>query len=165
MNSLTTNRIVFKICLVACLFFAAVTSYSQSTPSGFYVIINDNTGCVNTVAGFTSFANEGIGTKTYCVTKAPLIPVKEFASVSQVQYDKVNDVIFVDLNLTDEGFRILKSLTKSLPDAILGLVIDDRVVGTYNSLGKMVTRTIPISGSKDGQEIYWIYNKLSKAKP
>jgi hypothetical protein len=82
-----------------------------------------------------------------------------------VQYDKVNDVIFVDLNLTDEGFRILKSLTKSLPDAILGLVIDDRVVGTYNSIGKMVTRTIPISGSKDGQEINWIYNKLSRAKP
>ncbi len=134
---------------------AAYCVHAQTSPSGFYVVIQDKTGCLNLVEGLT-------GINIYCLPKAPVIPETEFESVTKVMYDKVNKVKYVDLTLTADGFKILKTLTSGLPDASLALVLQDRVVGIFDRVGKMLNRTIPISGAADAPQIDWIHDKLKK---
>ncbi len=145
--------------LLACMLVGiTLTGYAQSTTSGFYVIMRDKTGCVNLLFALT-------GPNSYCVPKDPVIPATEFESVTSIQNDLPKQLRYIDLRLTPAGFKILKALIAKLPDASLALVIDDRVAGTFESVGRMVDQTIPISGGMEAPEIDWIYNRLKKKKP
>jgi len=147
------NLAFISFCLLVLL--RTSSTYAQSPKTGFYVVITEKTGCVNTVYGLT-------GNTAYCVPKDPLIPASEFDSVSEVEYDSEKNLDVVNLRLKPDGFRTLKSLAINLPYATLALVIDGRVAGTYESLGKVVTSNIPISGPKGSTEVDWIYAKLKK---
>jgi preprotein translocase subunit SecD len=128
---------------------------AQHTPNGFYVIIPELTGCINPVYGFTPG-------KQYCLPKDPLIPATQFTSVSDMQYNNRESLMYVNLYLTQEGLRKLRAFSKTLPDATLALVIDDVVTGSFDSRGKEVVNSIPISGPKGSDEVEWIWLKLKK---
>lgn len=70
--------------------------------------------------------------------------------------------MYVNLYLTQEGLRKLRAFSKTLPDATLALVIDDVVTGSFDSRGKEVVNSIPISGPKGSDEVEWIWLKLKK---
>lgn len=153
------NKNILSLFVWLLLGLVALPGYSQTTSSsGFFVIIKEKTGCANTLFALT-------GANSYCLPKEPVIPATEFESVTTIQNDLPKQMRYIDLRLTAAGFKILKSLIAKLPDASLALVIEDRVVGTFESVGRMVDQTIPISGAMDAPEIDWIYNKLKKKKP
>jgi hypothetical protein len=128
---------------------------AQHTPNGFYVIIPELAGCLNAVYGFTPG-------KQYCLPKEPLIPATEFTSVSDLQYNNRESLMYINLYLTPEGLRTLRAFSKTLPDATLALVIDDVVTGSFDSRGKEIVNSIPISGPKGSDEVEWIWIKLKK---
>ncbi|HQQ98066.1 MAG TPA: hypothetical protein PLX35_12440 [Cyclobacteriaceae bacterium] len=128
---------------------------AQHTPNGFYVIIPQPAGCLNPVYGFTPG-------KQYCLPKDPLIPATEFTSVSDMQYNNRESLMYINLYLSPEGLSKLRAFSKTLPDATLALVIDDVVTGSFDSRGKEVANSIPISGPKGSDEVEWIWLKLKK---
>ncbi len=70
--------------------------------------------------------------------------------------------MYINLYLTPEGIKTLRAFSKTLPDATLALVIDDLVTGSFDSRGKEIANSIPISGPKGSDEVEWIWLKLKK---
>lgn len=143
--------------LIISVFFCGLGNSlsAQHTPNGFYVIIPESTGCLNPVFGFTPG-------KQYCLPKEPLIPSAQFTSVSDLQYNNRESLMYINLYLSSEGLNTLRAFAKTLPEATLALVIDDVVTGSFDSRGKEVVNSIPISGPKGSDEVEWIWLKLRK---
>jgi len=70
--------------------------------------------------------------------------------------------MYINLYLSSEGLNTLRAFAKTLPEATLALVIDDVVTGSFDSRGKEVVNSIPISGPKGSDEVEWIWLKLRK---
>jgi len=124
--------------------------------TGFYVVIEDQTNCSNLVQSLSDVTN-------YCLPKEPVITSAEFESVSAIKYDKGLKTKYVNLKLSSDGFKTLKALTSKLPDARIALMVDDKVVGIYDSKGKALTKMLPITGQSPS--IDWIYERLKKKGP
>ena len=128
-------------------------AHGQSS-AGFYVIMKSKAGCDNKV-------NAIIGTNTYCLPKNPVIPQTDFDQVSDVIYDKARQIKYVDLKLSQEGLKILKTLAGKLPDTHLALVIEGKVAGIFE-IPKQVNEIVPITGVSP--HIDWIHDKIKKSK-
>ena len=121
--------------------------------TGFYVLIEDQTNCLNLVQSLSEVT-------IYCLPKDPVITSAEFESVSAIKYDKDLKTKYVNLKLTSDGFKTLKTLTTKLPDARIALLVGDKIVGIYDRKGKTLNRTMPITG--ESPSIDWIYERLKK---
>ena len=107
-------------------------------PNGFYVVIPCRlTGCINPVYGLRLASNIN-------PPKDPLIPATQFTSVSDMQYNNRESLMYVNLYDPGRTAHTQEHLVKPLPDATHGaLMIDDDVVtGSFDSGAKEVTNSI-----------------------
>lgn len=150
------KNIYHFIIIFSFVVFGPCLTYAQAVSTGFFVLIEDKTGCTNLIASLSS------GEK-YCLPNDPVITSVEFESVSDIKYDKASRMKYINLKLSHEGFKILKTLIGRLPDSKLALVIDNKVVGIFDRKGKGLNRIMPIKG--DSPNLHWIHDKLQKPKP
>jgi hypothetical protein len=154
-------RSTFRVfCLVAFAIIMMLPSRANSQPSvsGFYVILTIRKNCPHNLSTRD-------GTKTYCLTKEPVIAESDFESVGDVQFDSLLKEKFILLKLTDNGYNSFKFMANRLPDSRLVLVIDDQVAGVFDHVDKHIGRTIPIRGGINAAGIDWVHDRLKKAKP
>ena len=149
LRNVYTTGITISFLLLVSLF-----SYSQELTTGFYIINPTKKNCLHRIRTLDD-------RKAFCMLKDPIISTLEFERVSEMKYDSVRRLNYVVLKLTDEGFKTLRTLTEKLPEADLALVIDDKVVGVFDSPGKIKNSSVPILG---GVEILWVYERLKKIK-
>jgi hypothetical protein len=148
---MTSIKIIFAIGIS----WVSFTDCFSQQPTGFYFAIEDRRNCPYVIYAFDE-------KRKYCVTKEPIIKDTEFESVSEIEYDLARQSKFVNLQLTKKGFALIKKLASQLPNKKLLLVVNDRVVGTFDGMDQLVSRTVPISGPVDSKEIDWVYDKLKK---
>jgi preprotein translocase subunit SecD len=144
-----------KILFVVGISWARLTDCFSQQSNGFYFVIEDMRNCTNIIYTFDD-------KQRYCTTKEPILKDSEFEGISEIEYDLLRQSKFVKLQLSKKGFELLKKLTKQLPSKKLLLVVNNRVVGVFNGVNQVISRSIPISGPLDSQEIDWVYNQLRK---
>jgi hypothetical protein len=153
----TVNSMQYPVTLSAIALFLLVGFPAASQDkTGFYVVIEEQTNCLNLVQSLSEVTQ-------YCLPKEPVITSAEFESVSDIKFDKDRKTKYVTLKLTSDSFKTLKTLASRLPDARLALVVDDKVVGIFDKKGKTLNRSMPITG--DSPSIDWIYERLKKKGP
>jgi hypothetical protein len=145
------NRLVLQI-----IFLISAVSANAQLLTGFYVVIEDQTNCTNLVPSRSE-------SRIYCLPKEPIVTANEFESLSAVKDDKKTNSRYINLKLTAEAFKTLKTLTSRLPDTRLALLVDDKVVGIFDKKGKSLNRTMKITGPSPS--IDWIYERLKKKGP
>jgi preprotein translocase subunit SecD len=151
MNAMRNIRII----LVVAICWLNITACFSQQSTGFYFAIEDRRNCSNIIYSFDE-------KQKYCVTKEPILSDREFESISEIEFDPLRQSKCVNLQLTKKGFDLIQKLTKQLPNKKLLLVVGNRVVGTFNGVGKIASRRLPISGSMDSQVVDWVHDKLSK---
>lgn len=158
--TLRAGSMVHAICLIvlAGLFLDATHARSQDSTAGFYVIMKVKKNCPNPITTQD-------GTKTYCVPKEPVIDESDFESVSEIRFDSLLKQKYIMLKFTANGFKSFKFLVDRLPDSKLVLVIDNKVTGIFDNVGKnFVGRSIQIRGGINTPAIDWVYERLKKPK-
>ena len=140
------------------LVVAHYSSLGQSAHTGFYVLIETKQNCENLLPALK-------GHEVYCLPKEPIIVKAEFEWISEIKYDPRKQSKYFYLKLSEEGFKILKTLAERLPNSKVALVVDGQVTGIFRSNGKVINRSMPINGKIDSAEVDWIHEKLGKAKP
>lgn len=156
--NLLTRQAGFAVTAWVLVLSMQVDLFAQEMETGFYIVMDSKKNCPNPVHG----RNE---TLIYCLTKEPILTVSDFESVSDVKYDSLLELRYLLLRLTPGGYNTLKVLMEKLPDTRLALVIENTVAGTYNHPSKILSRSLPIRGGIDANEIDWIYSALKKLKP
>ncbi|MBA4054902.1 MAG: hypothetical protein C0490_09335, partial [Marivirga sp.] len=78
-----------------------------------------------------------IGKAKVCISKKPIILIKELKYVSDIQYDPKNKVYYIDAGLTPSGMQTLNKTITSLPQSKFALVVENEVICLF----KVTTET------------------------
>ena len=132
-------------------------AFSQNIDTGFFLVIQNRENCVHLV-------NAVIGPVTYCVPSSPVIPKTEFTFVGEMKLVKGYELSSIDLRLTPEGFKTLETLTTNLPNTKLALVLEDHVVGIFDSKGVIRGSILPVTGKVKSPEMEWLNNWVKKSR-
>ena len=139
------------------LFIIVTPAFCQISDVGFFLMIENKANCTHRV-------NALMGVTTYCLPDAPVIAKTDFEFVGDVKYNEKSNKEYINLRLSPVGFETLQTLAARLPNTKLALVIEDKVVGIFETLGNIVDPTIPVIGAKDSPEMQWIYEKVKKTR-
>lgn len=132
-------------------------TFSQNIDTGFFLVIENRENCVHLVHAV-------IGPVTYCVPGSPVISKTEFTFVGEMKPVKGYELSSIDLRLTPEGFKTLETLTVNLPNTKLALVLEDHVVGIFDSRGVIRGSILPVTGKVNSPEMEWLYNWVKKSR-
>ncbi|MBL7854776.1 MAG: hypothetical protein JNL17_10265 [Cyclobacteriaceae bacterium] len=139
--------------LIAVLLISGVCSAQNQ--AGFFFVLNSKKNCPQKVSSIS-------GRQQYCIASEPIIRASEFESVSDLKKDERQHT-YLELTLSEVGVANLRTLSARLPDSQLVLVVDDKVVGEFENLGRIVNRTIPISDKNNSGQMTWIRDRLKAA--
>ena len=132
-------------------------AFSQNIDTGFFLVIENQENCTHLVHVVT-------GPITYCVPNNPVISKTEFTFVGDLKLVKGYELSSIDLRLTPEGFKTLETLTVNLPNTKLALVLEDHVVGIFDSKGVIRGSILPVTGKVNSPEMEWLYNRVKKSR-
>ena len=145
---------LFPIGWVVALLAICANSLGQTTVlSGFYINISNKKKCSNLITAF-------VGRDDYCVSENPIIGVSEFESISRIKIDPITGEQSIVLKLSPVGNRAWEGVLKNLPDALLVLVVEGYVVGTFKNEGYRKSNVIPIYAPRESSQLQWIYDHL-----
>ena len=133
------------------------TAFSQNIDTGFFLVIENPENCAHLVHAMT-------GPVSYCVPSNPVIPKAEFTFVGELKKVQGYELSSIDLRLTPEGFKTLETLTANLPNTKLALVLENHVVGIFDSKGVIRGSILPVSGKVNSPEMEWLYNWVKKSR-
>lgn len=151
-------KITFLLAKELILAWALLSISSAAWPQsarGFYFVLQTKKNCPQKVSSIS-------GRQQYCIASEPIIRASEFESVSDLKKDERQHT-YLELTLSEVGVANLRTLSARLPDSQLVLVVDDKVVGEFENLGRIVNRTIPISDKNNSGQMTWIRDRLKAA--
>lgn len=140
--------------LISVTFFLFLT-FGVHAQTGFFFVLTSKKNCPQIVKSIS-------GRTQYCTAAEPIIRATEFQSVSELKSDNRNH-LYLELMLTEEGVVNLRTLSAKLPDSKLVLIVDGKAVGEFESLGRIVNRTIPISDKNNSGKMAWVRERLQQA--
>lgn len=96
--------------------------------------------------------------KHYCITKEPVIGLRDFESMGDMQYDAVKQTKRIQIKLSDPALKRLKLMTNKFPNRKLLLVVKKRIVGSFDLNGLL------IDGDVESGEIDWLFENFQLKK-
>ena len=135
-------------------------SFQEEETSGIYIVIKPlkKTACENELKTV-------IEQTKLCISKKPILPVEEIASITAIKYDPVIQTYYVDITFTTEGMVTLQRTYTSLPNTKFALVVDNGVICVFSVDEDIALRTIRIGQDIPLKNLQMIRDILSKIKP
>jgi hypothetical protein len=121
--------------------------YAQ-TPAGIYFV---------TKPAKKSFCEHPIktyfGKTSLCISKKPIVGVDGIEYVSNILYDPLLQVNYIDVGLSPASVNILNKVYQSMPTSQLAFVAQEKVLGRFTIDRRIVNRTMSIGRDLDLNQI------------
>lgn len=78
-----------------------------------------------------------IGKTRICISKKPIIQIKELQYITDIKYNPKNQTYYIDVGLTSSGMLTLNRTISSLPNSKFAFVVDDEIICIF----KITTET------------------------
>jgi hypothetical protein len=139
------------------IFFFAHASLPQKTPSGIFITIEPlrKTPCENEVRMI-------IDKSKVCISKKPIIAIKDLKNISDIQYDPINKMHYIDVGFSPAGIYTLNNIVRSLPDTKFALVVDNHVICIFQVDAEISIHSIRIGQDVALKDLITIHNALKK---
>jgi hypothetical protein len=134
-----------KCCLIRILsiLFLSTSMFAQ-TPTGIYFV---------TKPAKRSLCEQSIktyfGKTTLCISKKPIVGIEGIEYVSNIMYDPLTQVNYLDVGLSPASVSILNKVYQSMPGSQLAFVAQEKVLGRFTIDRKIVNRTMNIGRDLD----------------
>ena|SRR5688500_5321221 len=117
--------------------------YAQ-TPTGIYFV---------TKPAKRSFCEHPIktyfGKTSLCISKKPIVGIDGIEYVSNILYDPLLQVNYIDVGLSPASVSILNKVYQSMPGSQLAFVVQEKVLGRFVVDRTIVNRTMNIGKDLD----------------
>jgi hypothetical protein len=121
--------------------------YAQ-TPTGIYFV---------TKPAKRSFCEHPIktyfGKNSLCISKKPIVGIDGIEYVSNILYDPLLQVNYIDVGLSPASVQILNKVYQSMPGSQLAFVVQEKVLGRFVVDRTIVNRTMNIGKDLDLNQI------------
>lgn len=134
-----------------------IFSFSSAlAQTGFFLLLDNQKDCPNVATSLDKKAK-------FCIAPQPIITRSEFTLISDIGYNPAQTEKYFNLKLTDEAFATLNLVNENFSNK-WALVIEGRIVGSFDHQEKLYSRVIIVHGRVDTNEIDWAFDKLKTAK-
>lgn len=129
------------------ILFLSTSVYAQ-TPTGIYFV---------TKPAKKSFCEHPIktyfGKTSLCISNKPIVGVEGIEYVSNILYDPLLQVNYIDVGLSPASVNILNKVYQSMPSSQLAFVAQEKVLGRFTIDRRIVNRTMSIGRDLDLNQI------------
>jgi len=141
--------------LVLLIFFALAVSYSAfgQTEQGIYLTVQ----CAKKSQKHKVLISE----KQVCLAPNPIILVKEFEEVSEMQ--RAGEKIWFDITVSNKAVQTLVQISQNLSSSTFAFVVDEEVFSIFAASGLVVGRTFRFEGTGKHKSIFEDTQKKLKA--
>jgi hypothetical protein len=119
-----------------------------------------------TVSSKKSFCEQKIKTyfnkDTYCISKKPIVGIKEIEYITEIQYDSESKVNYIVAGLSPASVSILNKVYQSMPGSQLALIAEEKVLGRFTIKEKILARHLDIGRDLDLNHLRMIHSVLKK---
>lgn len=101
--------------------------------------------------------------QTFCLTDNPIVDISGVVHVGELYEAKNPHLLFFDILMSDDGYKVLKNISIKVPSARLVLMNDDAVVFVFDPKKNELFQSIRIHRSTDLIFFTLLHQKLKHA--
>src|SRR3989337_611575 len=103
-----------------------------------------------------------VGTKRICIAKMPIIGTDEIEYVTEILYDPILKLNYINLGLSSKSVSALNETNNFLPDAQFALVVENEVICTFIIHERFSDRFLRIGSDLDANNLALVHDALKK---
>ncbi len=146
-----------KLSLLLLIF--TTTCFSQSAPPGIYLTYTfpKKSKCENVVKML-------IGNTRVCISKKPILEIQEVESVSDILYDNIRKVAYINVGISSKAVQTLNKISGALSKSQFVIVLENNGVGLFTVTETIKNRIMQIGADVDLKNLQVIHSMLKRAR-
>ena len=151
--------IKFVLILFTLSFWGEQSLQTEGQLSGIYILA--------TPARKMPCGNEAkmiVNNQKICISKKPIVAASELTYATDIQYDPMYQMHYIDIGLSPTGSNILSQTIESLPDTQFALALNDQVICIFKMNQSFTIRSFRIGTDIQLKDLTLIHEVLKEVK-
>jgi len=145
-----------KLSLLFLIF--TTTCFSQSPPPGIYI-----TSTYSKKGKCEQVIKMLIGNTRVCISKKPILGIQEVESVSDILYDDIRKVAYINVGISVKAVQTLNKMFEVLPMSQFVFVVENNGVGSFTVTETIKNRIMQVGADVDLNNLQLIHSMLKRA--
>lgn len=147
------KAIIFRIFLLS---FLPLISFSQNDNSGLYIELKEKP-CLYKKINLLNTQ------KNICISENPIITVKDYTEISQIEIDKKNKTRKFEIKLSEKGNKKLEAINTLYKGNNLAFIVNNEVVCLMKVKGLINIGKIIVSEDVNQSSIQNVHNSIMES--